>query len=129
MPVARTPVKLHVQTPAVSASDGQIQGLVATARNFSVTASTDTTVAIYVAGLIPWRLANESGGALTFTLYSAYEQDGTAISPHDSDLVDVPTVTLADDCDCELPPGLSGAQWLVIIAGAAADNITLVCMR
>lgn len=128
MAVARTPVKLHVQAPAVT-SDGQMQGLVATARNFSVTADSDTTCAIYVAGLIPWRLCNESGGALTFTLYSAYEEDGTAIAPYDQDVVAVPTITLGDDCDCELPSGLSGIQWLVIIAGAAADNITLVCMR
>ena len=127
MTIARTAVKLKVQAPSCT-SDGQMQGLVATARNFSVTDSSDTTAAIYCAGLIPWRLANESGGALTFTLYSAYEQDGTAISPHDSDLLDVPTITLADDADCELI-GLGGVQWLVIIAGAAADNITLTCMR
>jgi hypothetical protein len=128
MPVARTKVSLAVQPPACSAPDGQMQGLIAMARNFSITDSADTTAAIYVGGMVPCRLANESGGALTFTLYTAYQQDGTAITPYDADVVALTTVTLGDDCDCELVLGI-GIQWLVIIAGAAADNITLTCMR
>lgn len=129
MTIARTKVDLILQPPVGVPDAHCIEGMVSMARNFSVTADSDTTCAIYCGGLIPWRLANESGGALTFTLYTAYEPDGTAITPYDQDDVAVATLTVGDDEDIELPTGLSGCLWLVIIAGAAADNITLLCRR
>jgi hypothetical protein len=129
MTVARTKISLTTQMPAVSVSDGQIQGAVATADDFAVTASSDSSAAIYIGGLIPWRLCNESGGSLTFTFKAARTLNGTALTPYDADGDGVVTMTLGDDCEGEIPSGLSGVLWLVIVGSGAGSGITLICKR
>lgn len=129
MTIARTPARLEIQ-PSIGMPDRQcIEGTVALASDFSITASSDTTVAIYMGGLIPWRIMNESGGAVTVTLYDAKTINGTALSPKDADGIAPAAITLADDESRELPPGYSGVTWLVIVGSAAADNISLKAMR
>jgi hypothetical protein len=96
---------------------------------FSVTTSTDTTACIPLGGLIPWRLANESGGSATLTFYDAMTKNGTALAVYDQDSAAIGAITIGDDCSHELPSSLAGCTWLVIKGAGAADGFTLICKR
>lgn len=129
MTVARTQVQLNVQPPIGSTNLGAVEGVIAIAPSFSVTDSTDSTAAVYLGGLIPWRIINESGGAVTFTFYDALTLNGTALATQDQDSDTVPDLVVADDGSSEISSSLAGCTFLVIIADGAASGITLVCKR
>lgn len=129
MPVARTQV-LPTLMPVIQVPDqNALEAKVVHFEDFDVTASSDTTSAMFLGGLLPWRLINESGGALTFTLRSARALNGTALVPYDQDVGAVRTLLVPDDADIELPTGLAGISWLVVVGSGAGSNITLVCRR
>lgn len=128
MPVTRTAVPLKIQMPVGPEGSG-MEGLVAHASSFTITTSSDTTAAIYVGGLIPWRIINESGSSETLTFYDALTQNGTALAAQDTEAAPVPTLVVADDCSSELPPGLTGCTWLVIAGDGGGAGFTLVCKR
>lgn len=128
------PINRHTVLPTIlsrlgAPADEAMEGMVVHFKDFPVTASSDTTSVMYLGGLLPWRIVNESGGALTFTFYDALAQDGTALTAADCDEVDVPALTVADDESVELPPGLSGITWLIVKAGGAGSHITVICRR
>jgi hypothetical protein len=129
MSIARTAVPLTIQLPVGLSVDEGLEGKVAHAQSFAMTDSSDTTCAIYLGGLIPWRIINESGGAATFTFYDALLQDGTALAVQDADAAAIGTLAVADDESSELPIGLAGCTWLVITEAAGASGFTLVCKR
>lgn len=106
-----------------------MEGKLVSFKNFSVTDDADTTAVMYLGGLLPWRIVNQSGASATFTFYSGIASDDDEITPYDCDSVAVPSYTVADDCDQELQPGLGGVLWLIVKGAAAADNITLICRR
>lgn len=128
MPVARTAVPLLIQPSIGLPSEQCIEGTVAIAADFAITDSSDSTVAIYLGGLIPWEISNESGASATFTFANAITQNGTALTKYDGDGVAVAALTLGDDCSQELA-GLSGCSWLVITGAAAGSHFSLKCMR
>lgn len=129
MTIARTKIEPTLMPLADVKNQNAIEGKVVHFEDFSVTDSSDTTAAMYLGGLLPWRLINESGGPITFTFNSARSLNGNALSPYDVDVQPVLTITLVDDGDIELDPGLSGIAWLVITGSAPADHITLICRR
>lgn len=129
MAIDRTVVRLEVLPPVGFPDKHCIEGAIAHARDFSVTDSSDTTAEVYLGGLIPWRVINESGGALTFSLYDAKLRNGTALTVYDQDGVSLASFEVADDASYELKTAFAGITNLVIVANAAADNITLVCKR
>lgn len=129
MPVARTAVPLKIQNPVGLALDGGMEGMVAHAQSFTITTSSDTTAAIYLGGLIPWRIINASGSSETLTFYDALTQDGTALAAQDEDAAPVATLVVADNTSSKLPPGLDGCTWLVIAGDGGGAGFTLVCKR
>ena len=129
MTIARTRIPLALQLGVGADDPDKIEGKVAIASSFSITDDSDTTAAIYVGGLIPWEICNESGGSVTLTFAHALEQNGTALTKYDEDSVAVPDMTLADDGSQSIPSALAGIQWLIITGGADASGLTLVCKR
>ena len=129
MTVARTAPTPTLQPRVPVSPTHGIEGQVVHYADFAITDSSDTTVACYLGGLIPWRIINESGGAVTLTFYDALEQDGTALAVQDQDAVAVGTLAVADDESSELPTALAGCTWLVIVGASDADGLTLVCKR
>jgi len=97
--------------------------------DFAVTTDADTTATMYLGGLVPWRIINESGGAATLTFYDSLSLDGTELSLVDQDDVAVSTMTIGDDESQEIPSAVAGCTWLVIKGAAAGDGFTLVCKR
>jgi hypothetical protein len=108
-----------------------MEGGIVVFEDFSVTTDADTTATMYLGGMIPWRLINESGGSLTFDLTSSRALDGTDFDIMDEDGVGTPmsAFTVADDDDRQCPTGMTGILWLNIAADSAADHVTLVCKR
>ena len=128
MTVARTQASLVVANGLGMADGNTFEGIIAHALDFAITASTDTTVAIYCAGAIPWRLVNNSGGPITVTLYDALTQNGVANDLTDSDGGAVPTRVMADHESWEIT-GAAGVTWLVIKGSAAASGFSLTVKR
>ena len=129
MMLARTQVEptLH---PAIAEVRGQrMEGLLVSFDDFSVTTDADTTATMYIGGLIPWRVINETGGAVTLTFYDARSAAGNEFALVDQDDVAIPSITVGDDESQELPSGMAGCMYLVVKGGAAADGVTLVCKR
>jgi hypothetical protein len=129
MLLARTQVEptLH---PAIAEVGGQrMEGLLVSFDDFAITTDADTTATMYIGGLIPWRVINETGGAVTLTFYDARSADGNELALVDQDDVAIPSITVGDDESQELPSGMAGCMYLVVKGGAAADGVTLVCKR
>ena len=126
--LARTQVMPTVLSP-VTIGDQQIEGAIVHFQDFSITTDEDTSAAMYLGGLIPWRVINESGAAATLTFYDARSLDATALSLVDQDDVAVPSVTIGDDESQELPTSIAGCTVLVVKGAAAADGFTVVCKR
>lgn len=127
--LARTQVAPTIMTPVGVPDAHQIEGMVVHYEDFAVTTDADTTATMYVGGLIPWRIINESGGDATLTFYDARTLDGNELTLYDQDDVAVPALTIGDDESMELPTGMSGCTWLIVKGGGAASGFTLVCRR
>jgi hypothetical protein len=127
MTIARTAVDIPEQGESLTHAT-PIKGAVANFA-FSVTTSSDTTAAIPLSGMIPWRIINESGGSLTLTFYDALTKNGTALTPYDQDSDAISSITVGDDCSQELSSALAGCTHLVIVGSGAASGLTLVCRR
>lgn len=126
---ARTQVRPTIMSSVGLMDEHQIEGAIVHFADFAITTNTDTTSAMYLGGLIPWRVINESGGAATLTFYDATSVDGTALSLVDQDDVAVPSITIGDDESQELPSAMAGCTVLVVKGAAAADGFTIVCKR
>lgn len=130
MLLARTQVAPTVLPPIVGVADQhQIEGVIVHFQDFAVTTDADTTAVMYVGGLIPWRVINETGGAVTLTFYDARSINGNEFGLVDQDDVAIPSITVGDDESQELPSGMAGCTYLVVKGGSAADGLTLVCKR
>ena len=127
--LARTQVAPTLMNPVGVPDAHQIEGMVVHYQDFAITTDADTTATMYVGGLIPWRIINESGGAATLTFYDARTLDGNELTLYDQDDVAVPAITIGDDESMEIPTGISGCTWLVVKGGSAASGFTLVCRR
>jgi hypothetical protein len=125
--LARTQVAPTYLSP-IGGLDG-IEGKVVHFQDFAVTTDADTTATMYLGGLLPWRIINESGGSATLTFYDARTLDGNELSLYDQDDVAVPSLTIGDDESMELPTAMAGCTWLVVKGGGAASGFTLVCRR
>ena len=129
MMLARTQVSppLH---PSIAEVGGQrMEGLLVSFDDFAVTTDADTTATMYIGGLIPWRVINETGGAVTLTFYDARSANGNELALVDQDDVAIPSITVGDDESQELPSGMAGCMYLIVKGGGAADGLTLVCKR
>ena len=129
MMLARTqvPPTLH---PSIAEVGGQrMEGLLVSFDDFAVTTDADTTATMYIGGLIPWRVINETGGAVTLTFYDARSANGNELALVDQDDVAIPSITVGDDESQELPSGMAGCMYLIVKGGGAADGLTLVCKR
>ena len=51
----RTPITLVFLPPAGDPGRNSIEGSVAQAKSFAITGDSETTAAIYLGGLVPWR--------------------------------------------------------------------------
>ena len=130
MLVARTQVAPHVLPPIVGIADAhQIEGVIVHFEDFAVTTDADTTAVMYVGGLIPWRVINETGGAVTLTFYDSRSVNGNEFALVDQDDVAIPSITVGDDESQELPSGMAGCTYLIVKGGGAASGLTLVCKR
>jgi len=130
MLLARTQVAPTVLPPIVGVADQhQIEGVIVHFQDFAVTTDADTTATMYVGGLIPWRVINETGGAVTLTFYDSRSVSGSEFALVDQDDGAIPSITVGDDESQELPSGMAGCTYLVVKGGAAADGLTLVCKR
>ena len=130
MMLARTQVSPHVLPPVVGIADAhQIEGVIVHFEDFAITTDADTTATMYVGGLIPWRVINETGGAVTLTFYDSRSINGNEFALVDQDDVAIPSITVSDDESQELPSGMAGCTYLVVKGGGAADGLTLVCKR
>ena len=127
MMLARTQVAPTYLSP-IGGLDG-IEGKVVHFEDFAITTNADTTATMYLGGLLPWRIINESGGAATLTFYDARTLDGNELTLYDQDDVAVPSLTIGDDESMECPSAMAGCTWLVIKGGGAASGFTLVCRR
>lgn len=127
--VSRTQVMPTVKSGVAWPDAQQIEGAVVHFEDFAVTTSTDSTAAMYIGGLVPWRVINESGAAATLTFYDARSVNGTALSLIDQDDIAVPSITIGDDESQELPSSMAGCTYLVVTGAAAADGFTVVCKR
>lgn len=127
---ARVQVAPHVLPPVVGIPDQhQIEGVVVHFEDFSITTDADTTAVMYVGGLIPWRIINETGGSVTLTFYDARSVDGNEFALVDQDDVAIAAITVGDDESQELPSGMAGCTYLIVKGGGAASGLTLVCKR
>lgn len=129
MTIARTQIMPAIKPPLAVPDQHQIEGMIVHFEDFSITDSSDSSATMYLGGLIPWRIINESGSAATLTFYDSLSVDGTALAVQDQDAVPVPTLAVADDESSELPTSLAGCTWLVIVGAGAGDGFTLVCKR
>lgn len=129
MLLARTQVPPTIMSSVGLVDDNQIEGAIVHFEDFAITTDADTTSAIYLGGLIPWRVINESGAAATLTFYDARSVTGTALAVVDQDDVAVPTMTIGDDESQELPSALAGCTVLIIKGAVAADGFTVVAKR
>jgi len=127
--LARTQVPPTLMPPVAVPDRHQIEGMVVHFEDFAVTTDADKTATMYLGGLVPWRIINESGGAATLTFYDSLSLDGTELSLVDQDDVAVSTMTIGDDESQEIPSAVAGCTWLVIKGAAAGDGFTLVCKR
>lgn len=127
--LARTQVPPTILSSVGLVDDNQIEGAIVHFEDFSITTDADTTSAIYLGGLIPWRVINESGASATLTFYDARSVSGTALAVVDQDDVAVPTMTIGDDESQELPNSLAGCTVLIIKGAVAADGFTVVAKR
>ena len=127
--IGRTQIMPTVKAPITVADSHQIEGVIVHFEDFAITDDEDTTAAMYLGGLIPWRVINESGAAATLTMYDARSLNSTALTPVDQDGVAVAAFGIADDESHELPTALAGCTVLVIKGAVAADGFTLVCKR
>lgn len=127
--LARTQVAPTLLGPVSMPDRHQIEGMCVHFADFSITTDADTTATMYLGGLIPWRVINESGDAATLTFYDAMTLDGNELSLVDQDDVAVPTMTIGDDESQEIPSAVAGCTWLVIKGAAAGDHFTVVCKR
>jgi hypothetical protein len=126
--MSRTQIPLVIQPPLGMADANSIEGVVAKTEQFSITTDADTTAVIYMAGLIPWRLHNESGGAVTVTLYDAGEKDGAELTIYDVDNQPIAAFSVADGGSVDISDA-AGVLHLVIKGGAAASGLRLVAKR
>ena len=130
MMLARTQVAPHVLPPIVGIADAhQIEGVIVHFEDFAVATDADTTAVMYVGGLIPWRVINETGGAVTLTFYDSRSVNGNEFALVDQDDVAIPSITVGDDESQELPSGMAGCTYLIVKGGGAASGLTLVCKR
>ncbi len=129
MLLARTQVPPTIMSSVGLVDDNQIEGAIVHFEDFAITTDADTTSAIYLGGLIPWRVINESGAAATLTFYDARSVAGTALTVVDQDDVPVSTMTIGDDESQELPSALAGCTVLIIKGAIAADGFTVVAKR
>ena len=129
MLLARTQVPPTIMSSVGLVDDNQIEGAIVHFEDFAITTDADTTSAIYLGGLIPWRVINESGAAATLTFYDARSVTGTALAVVDQDDVAVSTMTIGDDESQELPSALAGCTVLIIKGAVAADGFTVVAKR
>jgi len=129
MTIARTQIMPAIKPPLAVPDQHQIEGMIVHFEDFSITDSSDSSATMYLGGLIPWRVINESGSSAALTFYDALTVDGTALAAQDQDAAAVPTLAVGDDVSSELPTSLAGCTWLVIVGAAAGDNFTLVCKR
>jgi hypothetical protein len=127
--LARTQVPPTIMSSVGLVDDNQIEGAIVHFEDFAITTDADTTSAIYLGGLIPWRVINESGAAATLTFYDARSVTGTALAVVDQDDVAVSTMTIGDDESQELPSALAGCTVLIIKGAVAADGFTVVAKR
>jgi hypothetical protein len=123
MPVARTEVAVTVQPSVGTSLHPVIEGVVALTDSFSVTTSTDTTAVFYCGGAIPLRLLNNSGGAITLTIYDAVTLNGVANDVKDEDGMAWGPFTLADGESRALPSGGMGITYAVVKGSAAVSGI------
>ncbi len=129
MTIARTQIMPAIKPPLAVPDQHQIEGMIVHFEDFSITDSSDSSATMYLGGLIPWRIINESGSAATLTFYDALSLDGTALAVQDQDGNPVAALAVADDVSSELPMALAGCTMLVIKGAAAGDGFTLVCKR
>lgn len=128
MTIARTQVLPSLKAPIGVPDAHCVEGMVVHFEDFTVTASSDTTAAMFMGGLIPRRIMNQSGAPATFTFYDARALNGTALNCYDYDQQLVETFTVPDGGSQELEGvGLNGLTWCVIVAAVAASGITMVC--
>lgn len=126
--MARTLIPLVIQPPLGMADQNCIEGVVAKTDQFSITTDVDTTAVIYIGGLIPWRLHNESGGAVTVTLYDAGTKDGAELTIYDVDDQPIAAFSVADGGSVDISDA-AGVLHLIVKGGTAASGLRVVAKR
>ena len=124
----RTRIPLVIQDPIGNAESNVFQGAVAKTEQFAITTDADTTAVIYMGGLFPWGLHNESADAVTVTLYDAGTVDGDELTCYDVDNIAKASFSIAADGSVDISD-VAGVLYLVIKGGAAASGMRLVARR
>lgn len=91
----------------------------------SLTNSATTTEAVYCGGLPLGRIYNNSGGAITVTMYDALSRDGTANAMVDEDGVAISALTIANNTSYQLPSGTSGMTWCIMVLSSGSADVTV----
>lgn len=125
--MARTEVKLHVQ-PSISNGLSCFEGVVAKTDLFAVTTDEATTSVIYMGGLMPWKIHNETGDAITLSMYDAGAVDGTALTSHDIDDIAFASITMADGTSYDISD-LAGCLYVIVVGSVAADGLRMIARR
>jgi len=91
----------------------------------SLTASEATTEAVFVGGLPLGRIHNNSGGALTISIYDALTLSGTANVMYDEDGVQVGPITVPNGASYQMPSGAVGMTWCVLVLSTGTADVTV----
>lgn len=125
--MARTEVKLHIQ-PSIGSGVSGFEGTVAKTDLFAVTDDEATTAIVYMGGLLPWKVHNETGDAITLSMYDAGAVDGAALTSYDVDDVAFASVTMADGTSYDISD-LAGCLYVIVVGSVAASGLRMIARR